>query len=74
MFFALLREIKLTRCFRVNAPLRGIKKIAEYQENIFSIFGHILNTIEDGALIREEGMGVYVCSSDLCVPLRLSER
>ena len=61
MFFALLREIKLTRCFRVNAPLRGIKKIAEYQENIFSIFGYILNTIEDGALIRKESMrGMFV--------------
>ena len=61
MFFALLREIKLTSCFRVNAPLRGIKKIAEYQENIFSIFGYILNTIEDGALIRKESMrGMFV--------------
>ena len=53
MFFALLREIKLTRCFRVNAPLRGIKKIAEYQENIFSIFGYILDAIADGALKKK---------------------
>ena len=28
-----------------NAPLRGIKKITEYLENIFSIFVNILNAI-----------------------------
>jgi len=41
---------KSASCFRVNAPQRGIKNITEYQENIFSIFGYILDTIEDGAL------------------------
>ena len=34
----------------VNAPLRGIKNITEYKEYIFSIFGYILDTFEDGAL------------------------
>ena len=29
------QEIKPMSCFRVNAPLRGIKNITEYQENIF---------------------------------------
>ena len=41
---------KSASCFRVNAPLRGIKNISEYQENIVSIFGYILDAIEDGAL------------------------
>ena len=49
-FFAALRELRPMSCFRVNAPLCGIKKISEYQENIFSIFVYILDTIEDGAL------------------------
>jgi len=34
----------------VNAPLCGIKNITEYKEYIFSIFGYILDTFEDGAL------------------------
>ena len=36
--------------FRVDARLRGIKNISEYQENIVSTFGYILDAIEDGAL------------------------
>jgi hypothetical protein len=50
----------------VNAPLRGIKKISEYNEYIFSIFGYILNTIVDGELKEKRGNGGR---TDMCAAL-----
>ena len=47
----------LKRALPVNAPLRGIKNINEYNEYIFSIFGYILDAIEDGTLKEKEKAG-----------------
>ena len=50
----------LKRALPVNAPLRGIKNINEYNKYnkyIFSIFGYILDAIEDGTLKEKEKAG-----------------